>query len=103
MENKELIWQDIILRWPDKDYVYLDTSRDINKLEELKDIFHCATIRYTITDNTKPAKIIFFKNTGELHSINCQFEIFYQRDVQKVKMEINGQKYEFTEEDNIWL
>jgi len=103
MENKDLVWEDITIQWPNKDYTFLDTSKAINNLEELKNIFHCETIRYRIIDNALPVKILFFKNTGELQSINCELDIFYPRYVQKVKLVINGQKYEFTEEDGIWL
>ena len=102
MENKDLIWKDIILQWPNKDYIFLDTSKNVDNLKELKDIFCCETIKYTILNDAEPAKVLFFKNTGELRSINCKIEIFYPKRIQKVKMNINNHQRIFTEEDNIW-
>ena len=102
MDNKHLVWQDHTVHWPLDNTVYYDTAQQIDKLDELKAIFHCSEIYFHVNDNTKPAKIMFYANTQQLVSVNGHIEIFYPKYIAKVNMHINGEKRGFTEEDNIW-
>lgn len=102
MENKELIWHDCKIHWPNHNTVYYDTKAQIDKLGELQTFFQCSEIVFVIDDINLPAQVFFNATTGELISKNGHIEIFYPKEVQKVNMHINGKKYTFTEEDNIW-
>lgn len=102
MENKDLVWQDNKICWPNNNTVYYDTEHQIDKLDELKNLFRCSEIYFRIEDNTKPAKVLFYAQNKQLVSINGYIEIFYPRRVAKVNMWINGEKCSFTPEDGLW-
>jgi len=90
MENKDLLWHDIEIKWPHKDFIFFDKKMNIDNLNQLCLILHAASVNIININNKDDYGVYYHPNKNSLECWNCDVELDYP-DYIKVKM--GGKEY----------
>lgn len=86
MENKDLLWTDYNIAWPNHDYIYFDKKLSIDCLDILSALLHAESAEVAQIINEEDYGVYYHKNKNTLECWNCSIILHYEESVKKVKL-----------------